>query len=254
MLILLSPTKNQNFKKQATFNRHSIPLYLKEAGQLIQLLRRFSESDLADLLKTNLKLTRKNFDRLFMWNLPFDVINAKVSVLAFDGEVFRGLNAFDFEAGDMEYAQHHLRILSGLYGILRPLDLIQPYRLEVSSKLQNPAGNDLYPFWRKTVSQHIIDEIENQGHSCILNLASSEYFKMLDTKKLITPVISPEFLEDQPGGLKPIVIYTKRARGLMTRFVIKNKITDFNDLQAFNEGGYWFHPTLSTGLKPVFVR
>jgi hypothetical protein len=254
MLILLSPTKNQNFKSPSTSIGYSIPAFLKEAGQLIQLLRKYKESDLSDLLKTNSKLTRQNFDRLFMWSLPFDTSNAKVSVLAFDGEVFRGLNAIDFETEDMEYAQHHLRILSGLYGILRPLDLIQPYRLEVSSKLHNPAGNDLYPFWHKKVNRYLAEEIKYEKHKYILNLASTEYFRMIDTKKLKTPVISPEFLEEQPGGLKPIVIYTKRARGLMTRFVIKNKITDFNDLQAFNEEGYWFHPTLSTGLNPVFVR
>lgn len=254
MLILLSPTKNQNFKSEQGISRHTIPEYLREAGQLIRILRKFSESDLSDLLKTNSKLTRENFDRLFMWKLPFDTHNAKASVLAFDGEVFRGLNAHDFGPDDMEFARAHLRIFSGLYGILRPSDLIQPYRLEVSSKLRNPSGDDLYPFWRSKVTNNIVREMKNANHRCILNLASSEYFKMLEMKKIKTNVISPEFYEDQPGGLKQIVIYTKRARGLMTRFVIKNRITNQDDLQAFNDEGYWFHPTLSTPEKPVFVR
>jgi uncharacterized protein len=254
MLILLSPSKNQNFNTSSNCESFSIPIYLKEAGELIELLRSYSESELSDLLKTNTKLTRQNFDRLFMWKLPFDKSNAKSSVLAFDGEVFRGLHAADFNAGDMEHAQQHLRIFSGLYGILRPLDLIQPYRLEVSSKLSNPSGNDLYPFWRKKVTQHITETIKNAGHSCILNLASAEYFKMTDIKKLTVPVISPEFYEDKSGKLRSVVIYTKRARGLMTRFVIKNSISNQDELQAFNEEGYWFNPTLSTPEKPVFVR
>ena len=155
MLILLSPAKIQNFKQELITERFTIPEFLAEAGKLVELMRDLSPSELSILLDINANLTQLNFDRYFNWHLPFSLKNAKQAVLVFDGEVYRGLNAKTFSEAEFDYAQNHLLLLSGLYGLLRPLDLIQPYRLEVSSKLKNEYGNDLYAFWREKISTQV---------------------------------------------------------------------------------------------------
>jgi len=176
-------------------------------------------------------------------------------VLLFDGEVYRGLNAKSFSAEEMEYAQSHLRLLSGLYGVLRPLDLIQAYRLEVSSKLENPNGKDLYAFWQEKVTKSILKSLKVSGEpQVILNLASSEYIKTLNVKKYRIKVIDIEFYEYKNDQLKQIVIYTKKARGLMARYVIQNKIDNLEDLKGFSDEGYWFSPQMSNETKLVFTR
>ena len=175
--------------------------------------------------------------------------------MTFDGEVYRGLDAKTFSAEDFEYAQSHLRILSGLYGVLRPLDLIQPYRLEVSSKLKNAKGNDLYAFWRKKITSSVLKSVKNgDKQELILNLASSEYFKTLDLKNRTTKVIDVEFYEYKNDKFQQIVIYTKKARGMMARYVIENRIEKIEDLKGFNSSDYWFSPQLSTENKFVFTR
>ncbi|MPN16792.1 hypothetical protein SDC9_164139 [bioreactor metagenome] len=196
-----------------------------------------------------------NFDRFIQWHLPFTPKNAKQAVLAFDGEVYRGLNAKTFSEDEIKYAQSHLRLLSGLYGILKPFDLMQAYRLEVSSKLNNYAGTDFYPFWKEKVTQCIKRDLSKSGKpEILLNLSSSEYSKMIDIKTAKIPMLDVEFLEYQHDSLKQIVIYTKKARGMMARFVIQNKIDNEDDLKGFNEGGYWYHHELSEEKKLVFVR
>lgn len=255
MLIVLSPTKNQNFHPESLTSLTSTPHFQKEANELVRIIRRLKPEDLGKLLMINHSLTQLNFDRYIKWQTVDQATIAKHAILAFDGEAFRGLNAKTFSENEFIYAQQHLRILSGLYGVLRPLDLIQPYRLEVSSKLKNKQGDDLYPFWLKKATRLIKEEMASAGETpFLLNLASSEYLKMLDLKKLRCPVISPEFYEYRPEGMKQVVIYTKKARGMMARFVITNRIDQIEALQAFNEDGYWFHPELSTFEKPVFVR
>jgi cytoplasmic iron level regulating protein YaaA (DUF328/UPF0246 family) len=255
MLILLSPAKIMNFEPQEFVTTHTKPEFIHEAKQLIDLLRELSPTELSKLLDINASLTQLNFDRIFNWHVPFTVKNAKQAVMVFDGEVFRGLNAKTFTEEDFMYAQKHLRLLSGLYGILRPLDLIQPYRLEVSSKLKNPSGKDLYDFWREKVTLSTIAALKSSGKpQIILNLASGEYIKTLNLKKLNMPVIDVEFYEHKDEGLKQIVIYTKKARGLMARYVIQNRIDKIEDLQGFNDDGYWFNLQMSTESKLVFVR
>lgn len=255
MLIILSPTKNQNFKTESPTTLKSSPRFQKEAAELVRHIRKLKPSDLGKLLSTNHSLTQLNFDRYVKWNQADSVKDAKQAIAAFDGEAFRGLNAKTFSENEFIYAQQHLRILSGLYGVLRPLDQIEPYRLEVSSKLKNKRGADLYPYWRRKATLCINEDMNSAGESrFLLNLASSEYLKMLDLKKFNFPVISPEFYEYRPEGFKQVVIYTKKARGMMARFVIVNRINDIDALQAFNDNGYWFHPELSTPVKPVFVR
>jgi len=255
MLVLLSPAKIQNFKPENITDLHSQPEFINETKQLIHLIKNLSRSELANLLNINTNLTQINLDRYFNWHLPFTTQNAKQAVLTFDGEVYRGLDAKTFSAEDFEYAQSHLRILSGLYGVLLPLDLIQPYRLEVSSKLKNAKGNDLYAFWRKKITSSVLKSVKNgDKQELILNLASSEYFKTLDLKNRTTKVIDVEFYEYKNDKFQQIVIYTKKARGMMARYVIENRIEKIEDIKGFNSSDYWFSPQLSTENKFVFTR
>lgn len=255
MIIILSPAKIQNFNKQEITSKHSLPLFMKEAAQIVSLTRKLKPAELSKLLSINANLTQLNFDRYFNWHLPFTPENAKQSVLVFDGEAFRGLNAKEFTDADFEHAQTHLRILSGLYGVLRPLDLIQPYRIEVSSKLQNPKGKDLYAFWKEKVTKSVITDLKKSDKpEIILNLASAEYFKTLDLKNRNIRVIDFEFLEYKNDVYRPIVIYTKKARGMMTRYIISNRIESEEELKGFAAEGYWYNPQLSTENKLVFVR
>ena len=239
MLLLLSPAKIMNFKPETLISDFTLPEYLKNAGQLIELLRNLNKDELSRLLEINTQLTDLNFDRIFNWHSPFSLKNAKQAVFVFDGEVYRGLNARTFSAVDFEYAQNHLRLLSGLYGILRPLDLIQPYRLEVSSKLKNPEGNDLYDYWQQRITKSVLKALKTSGNpEVIINLASGEYMKSLITKNSKMKVIDIEFYEYKNDNLKQIVIYTKKARGLMARFVIQNQLEDIEDLKGFSDEGY----------------
>lgn len=255
MLIILSPAKIQNFEPQTITSLHSEPQFLREAQQLVDLMRELSPSELAKLLDTNVNLAQLNFDRFFNWHQPFTPENSKQAVLVFDGEVYRGLHAKSFLENDFEYAQQHLRLLSGLYGVLRPLDLIQAYRLEVSSKLKNPSGKDLYAYWREKVTEAIITDLKNAGKpEILLHLASGEYFKTLNLKDKGIRTIDVEFHEYKNDQLKQIVIYTKKARGMMARYVIQNRIEDPEELKGFNEDGYWYSPQLSTENKLIFTR
>jgi len=255
MLVLISPAKIQNFKPQSVTEQYTLPEFLKQSEQLIQLIKGLSISELAKLLDINSSLTQLNIDRYFNWHLPFSPQNAKQAVLTFDGEAFRGLNAKTFSSDDFDYAQSHLRILSGLYGVLRPLDLIQPYRIDVSSKLRNPKGSDLYAFWKEKVSASVLKAMRNgDKQEFILNLMSKEYLKTLDLKHKKVKIIDVEFYEMKDDQYKQIVIYTKKARGLMAQYVIKNRIEDIEDLKGFSAENYWFSPQMSTDSKLVFTR
>jgi len=254
MLILLSPTKIQNFKPEQVTDKCSMPYFMKEAKELVNLMRKLQPEELSRLLDINSKLTELNYDRYFNWHLPFTPENANQAILAFDGEVFRGLNAHTFSDTDFEFAQNHLLILSGLYGLLRPLDLIQPYRLEVSSALKNKNGNDLYAFWNQRITKYVLGNLKNVQPQVIINLASNEYFKALELKNKKVKVIDVEFLEYKNDTLKPIVIYTKKARGMMARYLITNKIETIEAIKGFGDGGYWYNPQFSTESKMVFVR
>jgi hypothetical protein len=255
MLILLSPAKIQNFKTPATFTKFTQPEFMKEAEQLVGLMRELSPSELGKLLEINSNLSHLNTDRHVNWHRPFTLANAKQAVYAFDGEVYRGLDAKTFTENETAYMQNHLRLFSGLYGLLRPLDLIQPYRIDVSSKLENPHGNDLYAFWREKVTKLTVKALKRSGKpDIILNLASSEYIKTLDTKNHKLKILDIEFYEYKNDAFKQIVIYTKKARGMMTRFVIQNRIVDLEELKGFDAEGYWYSPQMSTKSKMVFVR
>ena len=255
MVILLSPAKIQNFKSENCTDKFTKPEFMKEAQELVELMRDLNPSELSSLLDINANLTQLNYDRYFNWHLPFSLKNAKQAVLVFDGEVYRGLNAKTFSDAEFDYAQNHLLLLSGLYGLLRPLDLIQPYRLEVSSKLKNEYGKDLYSFWRSKITFQVNKALKKSGKpKVIVNLASSEYFKVLDISKINGKVIDIEFYEYKNDNFKQIVIYTKKARGLMARYIIENRIEELEDLKGFSAEGYWFSPQMSTENKLVFTR
>jgi len=255
MILLLSPAKIQNFEEQNTIIEFSQPQFMDDAEFLINEIRQLSLSELAKLLEINSNLAQLNVDRHFNWQRPFTTQNAKQAVLVFNGEVFRGLDAKSLSTQDLSYLQSHLRILSGLYGILRPFDLIQPYRLDVSTRIKTDSGRNLYAFWKEKITLALNSALEaGGGQQVLLNLASNEYMKAIDRKLLKAEVIDFEFLEYKNGTYKPIVIYIKRARGMMVRYVVENRIDKIEDLKGFSAEGYWFSPQLSTKNKFVFTR
>lgn len=255
MLVIISPAKILNFKTKSILSDFTMPEFLNDAAKLVKIMRQKTPSELSELLEINTKLAQQNVERYFNWHKSFSPDNAKQAVLAYDGEVFRGLDAKSFSEAEFDYLQNHLRILSGLYGVLRPLDLIQPYRLEVSTKLQTEKGNDIYSFWGDRITNTLnkaILEVENPP--LLLNLTSGEYFKSINIKKLKAKVIDVEFYQYKNGEISSAVIYIKRARGLMTRYVIQNKIDNVENLKGFDYEGYWFSPQQSTENKLVFIK
>lgn len=255
MLLLLSPAKIQNFEPQQFVSEFTQPQFMDEAEQLVHNIKQLSRTELADLLDVNSHLAKLNTDRHFNWQRPFTTQNAKQAVFVFNGEVFHGLNAKTLSADNLSYLQSHLRILSGLYGVLRPFDLIQPYRLDVSTRLQTDAGNNLYAFWGNKITEAINEAMAaSRGPKVLLNLASGEYIKSINRKLLQADVIDFDFLEYKNDTFKPIVIYIKKARGMMVRYVIENRIENLEDLKGFSAGGYWYSPQLSTEKKLVFTR
>ncbi len=254
MLLILSPAKILDLKPQKITSEYTIPDMLRQTESLIQSVRQLSIDDLAELSDTNRNIARINFDRFYNFTLPFTPENAKQAVMMFNGEVFRGLDAKTLSGDDFSFLQQHLRILSGLYGVLRPLDLIQPYRLEISSKLQVNTSRDLYSFWGDSITQKLNKALELIPTRILINLASNEYFKSINISKLKAKVLHVEFWETKNDRYKPIVIYTKKARGMMVRYITRNRIENIEDIKGFNAGGYWFSPHYSTNDKFVFLR
>lgn len=255
MLLIISPAKIQNFSPQSITGKYTLPAFIKDANELMNELRTHSSETISGLLETNPEITAKSLYSYYNWTNKHTPDNAKQAMFTYNGEVYRGLNAASFSNEDIEYAQNHLRIISGLYGVLRPLDLIEPYRLEMRTKLANSAGNDLYTFWKEKITTNIKQAIgDSQAPSVLLNLASNEYFKAINLKKLQLPVIHFDFLEYKNGNYKNITIYTKKARGLMARYIIQNKISRLDDLQKFGTEEYWYNEDLSSDNKFVFCR
>lgn len=253
MVILLSPAKIQNFKKQDSINNFSEAEYLKEAKSIIGELKKLSVAEIEKLLKIKKELALKTADQYYNFG-EHNPASAKQAVMVYSGEVFRGLDASSFSLNDFEYLQSHLRILSALYGILRPLDLIQAYRLDLNDKLK-VDNKSLYEFWGEKVTKSLNSLLKKHGDNCpIINLASEEYFKVLDKKMIKNPIYDLEFLQNTKNGYKQIVIYTKKARGLMSKFIIKNNLKDPEDLKAFDEDDYWYNNALSSKNKLVFTR
>jgi len=216
--------------------------------------RDLSPAQIASLMGISDKLAHLNADRFSQWQPPFSPDNARQAILAFKGDIYTGLQAETFSEADFDFAQKHLRMLSGLYGLLRPLDLMQPYRLEMGIKLANPAGKDLYSFWGDLLTQKLNDALAEQGDDVLINLASDEYFKAIKPKQLNAELVKPVFLDEKNGKFKVISFYAKKARGLMSRYVIEKRLTKPTQLKKFDVDGYFFDAAESKGNELVFKR
>lgn len=240
MLIVVSPAKTLDFDTPAVTSKHTVPALLEDSAALIDQLRKLSPDDIGKLMSISPKLATLNSNRYFDWTLPFTTDNAKQAAFAFKGDVYTGLDADTLTASELDFAQDHLRILSGLYGVLRPLDLMQAYRLEMGTQFQNNRGKNLYEFWGDTITDSINQALKKQHSECLINLASIEYFKSINAKKLNAKIITPIFKDQKNGAYKIISFYAKKARGLMSRYIIQNKLTDPEAIKGFNLKGYTF--------------
>ena len=254
MLIVISPAKTLDFETPPKVPTFTIPDFLDDSAELIDELRSYEPYRLGDLMGISPKLADLNSNRYHNWSLPFTADNAKQSVLAFKGDVYAGLGADNLSADDLQFAQAHLRILSGLYGVLKPLDLMQPYRLEMGTKLKNRRGKDLYDFWDDRINKTLNDELAGQDSPVLVNLASNEYFKSVQPESLNARVVTPTFKEARNGDYKFISFTAKKARGLMSRYIIRNRLADPEDLRGFDLEGYRYNDALSDTDTPVFTR
>lgn len=254
MITLLSPSKKLNFNEQDIVHSHTQCDFIQSAELLANEAKNLTENDLKDLMSISDKLAKLNRDRFDRWSLPFSVSNAKQAILAFDGGVYSGLQAEDFKQKDFDFAQNHLRILSGLYGILKPLDLIQPYRLEMGISFKNNKGKNLYEFWKEDLTQNLNNTLKEHKNPTIINCASVEYFSAIDLSKLNGKILSIVFKEYRNDELKFISFNAKKARGLMTQYIMKNKIDSNNDIKDFSYDNYNFDLKLSDDSTFVFTR
>ena len=254
MLIVISPAKTLDYSVDPKSN-HTAPQFLSQSSKLIKTLKEKEPKDIASLMGLSDKLATLNFDRYQSWKAAKSVSSdAKPSMLVFKGDVYQGLNAEDFSNKDLKFAQKHLRILSGLYGILRPMDIMKPYRLEMGTKLETSKGKNLYEFWGELVQNNVIDDLSSQKSDLLINLASKEYFSVLGKMPEFINVVSPVFKDYKSGKYKIISFYAKKARGLMARWIIQNKVTDFEELINFDLDGYKYSKAESTSSEPVFLR
>ena len=254
MLTILSPAKKLSHECFARTQNYTTPAFLNESQVLVDILRRKKPIDLQNLMGISDKLSVLNWERFQNWKLPLDKSNAKEAIYHFQGDTYSGLNTEDLSSGEITFAQKNTRILSGLYGVLKPLDLILPYRLEMGTKLKNNKGNSLYQFWGDTLSKFITNELKSHSAKVLINCASVEYFKSLNNNSLKADVITPHFKELKNGNYKIISFFAKKARGMMARFIIKNKIQEPSKILQFDYAGYQYNEQLSSPLNPVFTR
>ncbi len=254
MLMVISPAKTLDYETPPATARFTQPQYLDHSQELIEQLRELSPQQIGELMHLSDKLSGLNAARFGSWTPAFTPENAKQALLAFKGDVYTGLNAVDFNEADFDYAQNHLRMLSGLYGLLRPLDLMMPYRLEMGTKLANARGKDLYAFWGTQISEWLNQALAEQGDDVLLNLASNEYFSAVKKTALNARIINTEFKDLKNGQHKIISFYAKKARGMMSRFVIKERINTPEQLKQFDAQGYRYSAEQSKPDLLVFLR
>lgn len=252
MITIISPAKLLNFDRQNITEEFTQPLFQDESQLLINKLKKLSSKKISNLMGLSKKLSDLNFERYQQWHLPFTAKNAKQALFAFNGEVYNGLKAETLKMDEVAVAQDNLRILSGLHGVLRPLDLIQPYRLEMGTKIGARRAKTLYEYWSKKVTNQLAKELPKD--ELVINLASNEYFKVVDQAKLKRRIITPVFKDEKNGKYKVLTIYAKHARGMMARFIIQNKIRNPEEIKAFDEKGYVFNPNLTNGDEWIFTR
>jgi len=256
MIIVLSPAKSLDYDTPPHVKKHTIPDFVDDTAELIGDLRRLSPQDIASLMDISDQLAHLNFQRYADWSPKFDTSNAKQAVLAFNGDVYEGFDAKSLSASDLDYAQQHVRVLSGLYGLLRPLDMLQPYRLEMGTRFENRRGKDLYAFWGERITHALNRQLEKKqdGSRVLINCASTEYFKSVKPKKLAAPVITPVFEDWKGGRYKIISFHAKRARGLMARYLVENRFETPEQLKDFDAEGYAFDTDASNDSTYVFRR
>lgn len=252
MKLVLSPAKSLDFERKLPTPKSTEACFLAEAERINRLLKKKSARSLSKLMHISDSLGQLNYERNQEWSLPFTSDNARPAVYAFNGDVYRGLDAYTIDTKKLDKVEDTIRIISGLYGILKPLDLIQPYRLEMGTKFPVGKSKNLYEFWRKKVTQALNDELADD--ELFLNLASNEYFKAIDTKALKVPVINVSFKEFKNGDYKTIGIFAKLARGLMTRYIIETDAKTLDDIKGFNYDNYGLSDELSSDKELVFVR
>lgn len=254
MLIVLSPAKALNFDAPVNAPRATRPRLLGQSAELAALTQKLTRADLKRLMGISDNLADLNYQRFQNLQLKSSGEGTKQAALAFNGEVYLGLDASTLGSDDLKFAQTHLRILSGLYGILRPLDAIEPYRLEMGTRLKNPRGASLYDFWGDHIANDLNRVLKDHGDKTVINLASNEYFRAVDKTTLNHPVITPVFKEEKQGKLRQLMVYAKRARGLMARWAIEERLTDAQTLKKFSVGGYKFDPTGSDQTTWLYTR
>ena len=254
MLALISPAKTLDYESALPTDAHTLPRLLEHSQELIDVSRKLSAADLSNLMSVSEKIAKLNVARFNDWQSEFNFSNARQALFAFKGDVYTGLNAYDLNDQHIEFAQNHLRMLSGLYGLLRPLDLMMPYRLEMGTKLQNPRGHNLYQFWGDRITSLINDDLEQANSELLVNIASDEYYKSVIERKIKAEIIKPVFLDQKNGKYKVISFYAKKARGLMARYIIENQLSKVEDLKSFNSDGYYFDANSSLQGELVFKR
>ncbi len=250
MLVVISPAKKLDYSSSVEAPLLSQPALLDHAQELSQGLKKLAPQDVSSLMHLSDKLGTLNYERFQEWQTPFNADNARAAVLAFKGDVYLGLDADNMSAADLHWAQDHLRILSGLYGVLRPLDLMQAYRLEMGTKFATPRGKDLYQFWGDIIT----GELNQLASSVLVNLASNEYFKAVRKKDITARIVTPVFMDMKDDKYKIISFYAKKARGMMSRYIIQNRITEIEQINQFDSDGYRYNAALSEADAPVFLR
>lgn len=254
MIILLSPAKTLDYKTKPSVNESSLPVFQKQAKSIASEMKKHSAKQISELMEISMDLAQLNFERYQNWNKDETLAPLKQAIYAYKGDVYLGLNAYKWEKDKIDFAQQNLRILSGLYGYLKPLDLIKPYRLEMGTKVKIKTQPDLYHFWKNRITKAVIEDSDNLNSNYIINLASVEYSSVIDFKKLKLKVISPQFLDSKNGTYKMISFFAKKARGMMASYLCGNKITNAEDIIGFSQDGYMYNPQLSLEDKPVFTR
>ena len=254
MLAIISPAKTLDFESAVRNLPVSQPHLTDYSEQLIEICRQLSPQDLSSLMSISDKLAGLNAARFAEWTKSHNEKNSRAAIWAFKGDVYTGLDADSLSDEDVQFAQRHLRMLSGLYGLLKPLDLMQPYRLEMGTKLANPKGKDLYAFWGNIITQSVQQALDEQGDRILINLASDEYYKSVKESQLDAQIVKPIFLDNKNGKYKVVSFYAKKARGLMCHFIIQNRLERVEQLKEFDLGGYWFDATSSTEKEFVFKR
>lgn len=254
MIIILSPAKTLDFDTEVNYSLESEIEFPQKANEIVSELRNYSKNDLQKLMKVNNDIADLNYQRYLEWKFPFEEHKSKQAVFAFKGHVFQGLKINEFDYDDLKYAQNHLRILSGLYGVLKPLDKILAYRLEMGTKLQIGKNKNLYDFWSKSIKDNLEDSLKGQKSKAIVNLASDEYSKAARLNEMDANIITPVFKDFKNGNYKVISVYAKMARGMMTSFILKNRIDNIEDIKHFDYENYYFNSELSTENEIMFTR